>query len=167
MKEYLGKFVTFKYRNRKNYISGFLIDLNDDWTLIKYNPVDYLIDGYMLLKTNYIIKYKRDDDDKFKENVLYAKGMEPTDADKFSLTNIYETLKLVSDKFGAFDIEKKDENACYIGKLIKFDKKKIIMQMIDPDAEWSDTGKFSLKKIRTIQFDTDYINSLLLYNKKL
>ena len=40
-----GKFVSFKYRDRKNIISGYLVDFNSDWTLIELNPGDYLIDG--------------------------------------------------------------------------------------------------------------------------
>jgi hypothetical protein len=167
MKDLKGKFVSFKYRERKDIISGFLIDFNDNWTLIKWNPVDYVIDGYRILKTNKILKYKREDFEEFREKVLITKGLKPTVNERFPLTDINETLQLISDKFGAFQIEEKDETACYIGKLIKANKKEIVIQEIDPKANWVESEKYRLDSIRIIEFDTDYINSLILYNKHI
>jgi hypothetical protein len=36
---------------KKEIFSGFLIDWTEDWILIKNNPVDFIIDGYTILKT--------------------------------------------------------------------------------------------------------------------
>jgi len=167
MKNLKGKFVSFKYRDRKDIISGFLIDFNDDWTLIKNNPVDYIIDGYRILKTNKILKYKREDYEEFREKILFAKGIKPTDNDKYPLTNIYETLQLISDKFGAFQIQNKDDSVCYIGRLLKSNKDHIFIQEISPKAKWIETEKYKMNSIRIFEFDTDYINSLILYNKQI
>lgn len=167
MKNLKGKFVSFKYRDRKDIISGYLIDYNSDWTLIKYNPVDYVIDGYLILKTEKILKYKRDDYEKFREKVLKAKNLIPTDNDIFSITDLAESLKLISDRFGAFKIEKKDDTVCFIGRFVKMTKENLVIQEIDTKAKWVETDKHKLKSIRTIEFDTDYINSLILYNKTI
>ena len=165
MKELKGKLISIKYRDRKDLISGFLIDFNDNWTLIKHNPVDYVIDGYMLLKTNKILKHKRDDFEEFREKVLILKKLQPTEEDIFPLTDINETLQLVSERFGAFQIENKDDTVCYVGKLVKTTKEYIVINEIDPKARWVETEKYKLKSIRTIEFDTDYVNSLILYSK--
>jgi len=167
MKDLKGKFVSFKYRDRKSIISGYLIDFNNDWTLIKYNPIDYVIDGYLILKTDKILKYKRDDDEKFREKVLKAKNLIPTDKDIFPITDLSETLKLISDRFGAFKIEKKDDTVCFIGRLVKITKENLIIQEIDARAQWVETEKYKLKSIRTIEFDSDYVNSLILYSKTI
>jgi len=167
MKDLKGKFVSFKYRDRKAFISGYLIDFNNDWTLIKYNPVDYVIDGYLILKTDKILKYKRDDDEKFREKVLKAKNLIPTDKDIFPITDLSETLQLISDRFGAFKIEKKDDTVCFIGRLVKITKENLIIQEIDAKAKWVETEKYKLKSIRTIEFDSDYVNSLILYSKTI
>jgi hypothetical protein len=167
MKDLIGKFVSFKYRERKDVISGFLIDFNDDWTLIKYNPVDYVIDGYLILKTNNILKYIRGDFEEFREKVLRAKNIIPTDKDIFPITNLSETLQLVSDRFGAFKIEKKDDTVCFIGRLVKITKGNVIIREIDAKAKWVETEKYQIKSIRTIEFDSDYVNSLVLYSKMI
>jgi len=167
MTDLKGKFISFKYRDRKDIISGFFIDSNDNWTLIKYNPVDYIIDGYMLLKTNKILKYKRDDYEEFREKVLISKNLQPTDKDIFPLTDINETLQLVSDRFGAFQIENKDDTVCYVGKLVKTTKEYIVIKEIDQKACWVETERYKLSSIRTIEFDNDYVNSLILYSKTI
>ncbi|MBN1185577.1 MAG: hypothetical protein JXB49_25045 [Bacteroidales bacterium] len=167
MKDLKGKFVSFKYRDRKDIISGYLINFNNDWTLIKYNPVDYVIDGYLILKTDKILKYKRDDYEKFREKVLKAKNLVPTDKDIFPITDLSETLQLVSDRFGAFKIEKKDDTVCFIGRLVKITKEDLIILEIDAKAKWGETEKYKLKSIRTIEFDSDYVNSLILYSKTI
>lgn len=166
MKDLIGKFVSFKYQDRKNIISGYLIDFNNDWTLIKYNPVDYIIDGYLILKTKKIVKFQREDNEKFVEKVLIAKNLKPTERDFFPISNLSETLQLISDRFGAFKIQKKDNTVCYIGRFVRMTKKNIIIQEIDPKAKWVENGKYKIKSIRTIQFNSDYINSLIIYNKK-
>jgi hypothetical protein len=167
MKELKGKLISIKYRDRKDLISGFLIDFNDNWTLIKHNSGDYIIDGYMLLKTNKILRYKRDEIEEFHEKVLILKNLQPTEKDIFPLTNIYETLQLVSDRFGAFQIEIKDETVCYIGKLVKTTKENIVIKEISTKGRWVETESYKLKSIRCILFDNDYVNSLILYNKAI
>lgn len=167
MKSLKGKFVSFKYRDRKDIISGYLIDYNNDWTLIKYNPVDYLIDGYLILKTDKILKYKRDDYEKFREKVLKAKNLIPTDKDIFPIADLAESLQLISDRFGAFKIEKKDDTICFIGRFVKMTKENLVIQEMDAKAKWVETDKHKLKSIRTIEFDSDYVNSLILYSKTI
>lgn len=165
MQDLKGKFFSFKYRDRKKIISGYLIDFNDDWTLIKHNPVDYIIDGYMILKTNMILKCKRGDYEEFREKVLIAKNIKVTENDIFPISNLSETLQLISDRFGAFKIEKKDDSLCYIGKFIKLTKENLIIQEMDTKAKWVECMQHKLKSIRIIEFDIDYNNSLMLYNK--
>ena len=167
MENFKGKFMSFRYRDRKDIISGYLIDFNENLTLIKQNPVDYVIDGYMLLKTNKILKYKRDDFEEFREKVLFVKGLMPANEDFIPLTDIRETLRLISDRFGAILIKNKDDSVCYIGKLIRTTTEYVEIQEIDPEAIWLGNEKFKFNSIRTIEFDTDYINSLLLYNKMI
>jgi len=167
MQNLKGKIVSFKYRDRKESFSGFLIDYNDKWTLIMYNPVDYVVDGYLLLKSDKILKYKIEEEELFKENVLKAKNIIPTEDDIFPITDLAETLKLISDRFGAFKIEEKDDRVCYIGRFVKMTKKDLYIQEIDSQAKWGEIGKFKLQSIRTIEFGSDYINSLIVYNKEM
>jgi hypothetical protein len=48
MDKYL-RLITIRFDDKRNF-SGFLIDWTEDWILIKNNPVDFIIDGYTILK---------------------------------------------------------------------------------------------------------------------
>jgi hypothetical protein len=166
MKDLIGKYITIKYRNRKEYISGFVIDSNEKWTLLKYNPVDYVIDGFMLIKSSNIKKYKRDKDDKFREKVLMEKGLGIKKNDKIPIENIHDTIEQINKKYGAIHVEFKQEGICHIGKLVKVKDKAITIREISPTAKWDTKEKYKLKDIQSFEFNTDYINSLLLYNRR-
>lgn len=165
MQNLKGKLVSFKYRDRKEIFTGYLIDFNDDWTLIKYNPVDYVVDGYLLLKSDKILKYKRDEEEEFREKVLQAKNCIPTEQDNIPITDLAETLKIISDRFGAFKIEEKEDTECFIGRFVKMTKHDLYIQELDPHGKWVEINKYKLQSIRPIEFDSDYINSLISYNK--
>ena len=78
-KKYIGQFISIKYSDRINPISGFVIDYNDDWTLLKFNPVDYVIDGYIILRHKNIEGFQRNANEKFKEKVIMLKKQHQPD----------------------------------------------------------------------------------------
>ena len=43
----------------------------------------------------------------------------------------------------------------------------LYIQEIDSQAKWGEIGKYKWQSIRTIEFGSDYINSLIVYNKEL
>lgn len=165
MENLIGKHISIKYKSRTKLIMGLLIDFNEKWVLLKFNYSDYVIDGYIILKVKKIKKIIRDEDNEFTEKVLLAKGLKIKDEDKFPINNINETLKLISEKFGVIHIEIKDENICYIGRFLYANEKEITIQEIGTRAEWIENEAFKFKNIWLFEFDTDYCNSLVLYNK--
>jgi hypothetical protein len=163
MKDLIGKLVSIKYRDRKDFISGYLVDFNEDWTLIKYNPIEFIVDGYLILRTPGILMCENED--LFTEKVLNLKGFAPTANDIYPLTNIEETLNGISEKFGAFQLEKRDESECYVGSLLKIENDTLFLHELDPEAEWLDVEKFKLSSIKVFAFGSDYISSLIMYSK--
>lgn len=69
-KRFIGKVLTFKYTDRPTRITGILVDYNDDWTLLKYNAFDYLIDGYIILRNKNIEFAQRMEKELFKDKYL-------------------------------------------------------------------------------------------------
>ncbi len=165
MKNLIGKHISIKYKGRTELIMGILIDFNEKWALLKYNYGDYVVDGYIILKVKKIQKIIRDENNEFFEKVLLAKGLKLTEEDKYPLININDTLKLISEKFGVIHIEIKDERVCYIGRFLYANEKEITVQEIGTRAEWIENETFKFKDIWLFEFDTDYCNSLVLYNK--
>ncbi|HPI19632.1 MAG TPA: hypothetical protein PKY56_04610 [Candidatus Kapabacteria bacterium] len=165
MKNLIGKHISIKYKGRTELIMGLLIDFNEKWALLKYNVVDYVIDGYIMLKVKKIKKIIRNENNEFTEKVLLAKGLQITNNDKYPLINFNDTLKFISEKFGVIHIEIKDENVCNIGRFLYANEKEITIQEIGTRAEWIENETFKFKDVWLFEFDTDYCNSLVLYNK--
>ena len=85
-KKHIGQLVSVKFTDRKTPIYGYIIDYNDDWTLMKYNPVDYIIDGYIIFRHKKLEVFSRGTDEKWREKVINLKGQQPTDKDIIPLT---------------------------------------------------------------------------------
>jgi hypothetical protein len=165
-KKFIGQLVSVKFTDRKTPIYGYVIDYNDDWTLMKYNPVDYIIDGYILVRHKNIEGFRRDADEKWKEKVINLKGQQPTDKDIIPLTDLETILEYLTENFGVFQIYTKSESACYLGRLRSIDRKALVTDDLTPRGKWEGQMKFRTGDIRVIEFDTDYINSLKLVATK-
>jgi hypothetical protein len=103
-KRHIGQFLSFKFEFTSGVIiySGYLIDFNEEWILIKHNPWDYLVDGYVLLRNKYVTEFKRGNEERFKEKVLNLKGQKPKGKEKIPLQDTGTILNYLSDKFGIF-----------------------------------------------------------------
>jgi len=169
IKKYIGQIVSFKLKDRKEIIHGYVIDYNEDWTLLKDNPVDYIIDGYVILRNTNIKAFCREEDEKWREKVINLKGLKPNKNDLIPLTNLETILTYLTDKFGIFQVFKKSGKVCYLGRVKSIDSEKLVMDDLDTKGKWTRKLKLKTIDISVIEFDTDYINSLklILKTKKL
>jgi hypothetical protein len=161
-KKHIGQLISVKFTDKKTPINGYVVDYNDEWTLMKYNPVDYIIDGYIIFRHKNVEGFRRGTDEKWHEKVINLKGLRPTDKDIIPLTDLETILNYLTDNFGVFQFYTKSETACYLGRLISIDKKELVIESLNPKGKWEGKIKFRLADIRVIEFDTDYINSLKL-----
>jgi hypothetical protein len=144
-----------------------MIDFNEHWTLLKYNPSDYLIDGYIILNNKYVTEYKRDNEERFKQKILDLKGQRSKNKERFTLGDTASILNYITNKYGIFDFNMRTNTKCWLGKVKKIKGMELKIDYLDPKGIWSNRmPTFKLGNIRTIQFDTDYINSLKLIAKK-
>lgn len=164
-KKYTGKLVTVKYTDRPTPISGFVLDYNKDWILLKYNETDYVMDGYKIIRHKNIESFTRGTYEKFKEKVIKLKKQHIVDFELFELANLNTILSYLTDVYGVFQFELKNESICWLGKLSSLKKNKVIIDYLNPKGIWSEQKQFKLASIRTIDFDTDYINSLKLISQ--
>ena len=165
-KKHIGQLVSVKFTDRKNLIYGYVIDYNNDWTLMKYNPVDYIIDGYIIIRNKNIEGFRRDSEEKWREKVINLKALQPTEKEIIPLTDLETILKYLTDNFGVFQVYTKSETACYLGRLKTIGEKNFVMDDLNPKGKWEGQMKFKIGDIRIIEFDTDYINSLKLVSTK-
>jgi hypothetical protein len=156
--------ISFKIKGRSEISTGFVLDFNSEVIHLKSNPVDYIIDGYKILNREFIEAYKIDDDEEFKTNAFRLKKIFPKASEKIKLIP-FDKLLFYLNKFEVFQFDQKDDSICFIGKVQKIKNKTMTFKLLDARAKWSDSSNFRYDTIRTIEYGTDYINTLLLINK--
>jgi hypothetical protein len=165
-KKLIGQLITIKFTDRKSLICGFVIDYNDEWTLMKYNVVDFIIDGYIIFRHKNIEGFRRGKRELFHEKVIKLKGLQPTVNEIIPISNLQSILTYLNNKYGVFGYHTKSEKTYYIGRLKSLDKKKLVIDWLDTNGKWNGQRTCKPNDIRTIDFDTDYINSLKLVADK-
>ena len=166
MKKYLNKLVSINFKDKKP-VAGIILDFNDEWILMKYNVVDYIIDGYTIVKNKNIKKIEYGEREKWTEKILILKKYKTASKAKISLTNLEIILNSLTKNYGVFTLYTKEEGVCWLGRLNSFNDKKFTIDDLTPRGKWEGQLSFRESEIRTIEFDTDYINSLKLVTKKV
>jgi hypothetical protein len=166
MKNYIGKLISIEFTDKKVIVSGFLIDYNEDWILLRFNPVDYILDGYIILKNKNIQSVIRDENEEFTERVIKLKGLKTSSDEIVPIQSLSSILNYLNHKHGIFQIAKRSDKAVYLGKLIELNEEELVIDFLETKGIFGGEMSFNPKKIRAIEFDTDYINSLKLVAKE-
>nr|WP_315026323.1 hypothetical protein [uncultured Chryseobacterium sp.] len=165
MKKLLNKLIIIEFEDKEPQ-KGILINYSKDWFLIKSNPVDFILDGYSAIKNDKVKNIIKNNDTEFVEKAMKLKGLSvDKKIYKLPLTNFDSIVENIHKNFGIFSLAKKRDDAIYPGKLKKLTSKKIILTWIDLNANWAKSREFTKDKIRTIDFDTDYLVSLKLLSE--
>lgn len=164
---YLSKLISIEFSDRKKIISGFLLDYSEDWILIQNNPVDYMIDGFSVIRNINIKDIYQDEVEEFTEKVIQLKGYVTQYAHEIPLGNIEDMIRYLNAKYGLFLLIKKSGKAVYPGRLISLNEKKINIEWINTRGKWTEERTFKLDKIRIIEFESDYLISLKLASELL
>ena len=162
MEKYLRQLISIEFEDKKDIFSGFLIDWTEDWILLKNNPVDFIIDGYTILKNKNVKSIIQDKDHEFTERVIKLKGLKTSAEEIIPLKDLSSIVNFLAEKYEIFQIAKKSDKAVYLGKLIELNEEELLIDFMGTEGEFDGEMSFKLDKIRVIEFDTDYINSLKL-----
>lgn len=162
MEQYLRQLIAIEFSDKKEIFTGFLIDYSDDWILLKNNPADYLIDGFVILKNKNIEAVHRDQDLAFTEKVIRLKGLKTNADDIIPIRDLASIVHYITSKYGIFQIAKKSAKSAYLGKLLALTDDELTIDFLDIKGQFGGELSFNPEKIRVIEFDTDYINSLKL-----
>ena len=104
----------------------------------------------------------QDKDHEFTERVIKLKGLKTSAAEIIPLTDIAAIIYFLASKYEIFQIATKSDKAVYLGKLIEMDEEEVVIDFLGSEGEFEGEMSFKPNKIRVIEFDTDYINSLKL-----
>ena len=162
MEKYVRQLITIEFDDKKEIFSGFLIDWTEDWILLKNNPVDFIIDGYTILKNKNVKAIIQDKDHEFTERVIKLKGLKTSAQQIIPLTDLSSIIYFLAAKYEIFQIATKSDKAVYLGKLIELTEDELLIDFLGTEGQFEGEMSFKPNKIRVIEFDTDYINSLKL-----
>lgn len=162
MDKYLRQLISIEFEDKKEIFTGFLIDWTEDWILLKNNPVDFIIDGYSILKNKNLKAIIQEEDHEFTEKVIKLKGLKTSAEEIIPLKDLYSIINFLAKKYEVFQIAKRSDKAVYLGKLIELNEDELIIDFLGTEGKFDGEMSFKLDKIRVIEFDTDYINSLKL-----
>ena len=162
MEKYIRQLITIEFEDKKEIFSGFLIDWTEDWILLKNNPVDFIIDGYTILKNKNVKAIIQDKDHEFTERVIKLKGLKTSAEEIIPLQDLSSIINFLANKYEIFQIATKSDKAVYLGKLIELNEEELVIDFLGTEGQFEGEMSFKPNKIRVIEFDRDYINSLKL-----
>jgi hypothetical protein len=159
-----GLMYNFSLKGRKEKIQGIVIDTGIEWIKLKYNPVDFIIDGYKIIRKKYINSFYREKDILFVEAVLKAKKITFSEENQIPLDSIESIFKYLYENQIIFQFDLNDPNVCFIGRISSLKNKSFVIKNLDTSGQWMEERSYRYDTIRTIEIKNDYLNSLIAYN---
>ena len=159
------KLIELKIRRFKELIKGILIDSGTQWSLIRLNVVDYVLDGFQFTNIKYVAYENEIKECTILYRILYKKnrteGLLPLDntniLDKNDL--LYSFMKR-NDILVAVCLHRED--VLYVGKIIDVGTKSFVLDSYDTELRKCGIMNIEFTKVRYIQIHTDYLDSLCL-----
>lgn len=156
-------FVKIHILGWQSTISGVIIQENIDWIILQFNPVDYVLDGFVVINKSHIEKIVIGDEEKFKLDVIKC-------CDKFEFPNLsldsYD-IKTVIGKicsiYRLIGIYKELDDEIHVGLFSKNLNDGICLFPVNPRGELDSKETIQFESIRVIEFNNDYLNSLNNY----
>lgn len=165
MEKYIGKLVKVSFKG-KDPVDGLVLDYSDEWVLMKRNSMDYVIDGYAIVKRKSITAVERGEREKFKEKIIKLKGSGGVKKMGIPLDNLETILRKLTSEFKVFTLYGRGDTACWLGRFVEINDKTLVIEYLTTRAIWSGQMNLKVSEIRIIEFDDDYTNSLKLVARK-
>jgi hypothetical protein len=143
---------------------GLWVAENEDWLLLRHIPVDYVVDGYVLIAKTHIVSRKPDKDAKQVAQVLKLKGVKAEMPLDFQFQGVVEMLRWVEQHYGLIEFGDEEEST-FFGWLTKADAVHFWATMLWSNGTTQpaeETEPFVISEIQRICFATDYFNSMKL-----
>lgn len=147
-------------------ITGYVVDLSPDFVVI-HNRSDYIVlDGYSILRVRDITGV----DDKPKRGsfwmeALKLRGQKPRRPVGVCLDNTASILESVNKHYSLLAVHREGirNDECAIGRIEKLTKKTVILQWLNPSAQWDGySPRYRLTDITKIDFGGLYEDALAL-----
>jgi hypothetical protein len=162
-----GKLYSIQLHHGNKNFMGIIQGIGKEWIILYQLFTDYMMDGYVLLNKKYIADIRRDDKILFTEEVLKAKGVSFEKSTlNIPLDNTDALFQWLKDNQIVFMFSLRDNHVSYVGEVYNILPKSFYLRVLEVDGHWWERKLLYRKEtVRSIDFKSDYIESLLAYNR--
>ena len=159
------KLVEIKIRRYKTLIKGILLGSGAQWSFIRLNVVDYVLDGFLFTNKQYVECETEIEESTMLHRVLSLKNKaeDIPNLDSPSVLDgngsLYSFLKR-KEILVAVGLHR--ENILYVGKIKDVGPKSFVLDSYGTELEKSGLMNIDFTKVRYIQIHSDYLDSLSL-----
>jgi len=164
------KIETFILRGWEDPETGYVIEENEEWVLVKHIPVDYVIDGYKLYRKFYIESREAPEDAEQIARVLQLKNVKGNKPSTFQFLDTVGLLLWVESRYDLFEFQDEEQEELFYGKIHQVEKDRLTIDLVHADGreEPAYDNEFELSEIRSITFESDYhLSMCLLWKDRL
>lgn len=157
--------VKIKIKRFKELVTGILLGNGTRWSFVRLNVVDYVLDGFQFTNKRYI-----SDTYEIKEDTLQYKILSIKNKAKEILPRLFSDI-LDDDNLLCSFLKEKNlliavclhrEDVLYVGKVKEVNFNFFTLDSYDTELRKSGIIKIEYSKVRYIQMQTDYLDSLCL-----
>ena len=147
-------------------LEGFVPGAGETWLLLaRLDPNFIELDGYVAVRLGDIKKVEvRGGPASFVGRALAARDQWPPIAVDLNLDDTPELFRVAADLSPLISlyIEAEEPNMCFVGKPVRFTKRKVHLLEVDAEAEWRDDGpsKWAFDEVTRVEFSTHYEEAL-------
>lgn len=157
--------VKIKIKRFKELVTGILLGNGTRWSFVRLNVVDYVLDGFQFTNKRYI-----SDTYEIKEDTLQYKILSIKNKAKEIFPRLFSDILDDDNQLCSFLKEKNlliavclhREDVLYVGKVKEVNFNFFTLDSYDTELRKSGIIKIEYSKVRYIQMQTDYLDSLCL-----
>jgi len=160
----IGKLYSIRLYHSNEEFKGIVQSIGNEWIVLYQLFTDFMMDGYLLLKKEYINTIVHDEKNSFTEKVLLAKGVAFNRLNfDIPLDDTKALFQWLKEREIVFMFSLRDTYAGHVGKISRILPQSFYLHVLDVDGVWREELLYRINTVRSIDFDSDYIKSLLMY----
>lgn len=159
--QYLQQVVTVKVRGQAA-LQGIVLAVGSEWLLLRYIPVDYVIDGILLIHQKHILKKMRTREHEFVEKILRLKKISFEPVQQFNLNSSASLFTQLQQQEKLMQFTLHDDSVAFIGHIARVNQQSFRCRLLSTDAKWLQEVSIKYSSVRTIGLANDYVFSLQL-----
>lgn len=163
MKEYKH----FKIRGFKTLENGFFFQTGKKWILLKDNPFDFILDGFLCIRKKHVLREVALDNSL--KNAIFNLKRNSQKKEHLIDINLNDDSRLFNyfiqtDSLIQVCLARQDSTL--VGKPMAANENSFRMRLLSTKGKWLNEFNFKYDQIRTINFESDYLKSFQLYLKQ-